>query len=314
MSKILITGAAGFVGSHLSRRLIAGGHQVVGVDSFVPYYPRSIKEANLGDLTNHPAFSFYEMDLRTDDMGTIVQGVDTIFHLAAQAGLLRSWSEFNSYMTCNVQATQRLLEAVVDSATARPHFINISTSSVYGRFATGNEESPLAPVSPYGITKLAAEHLCWAYAAKDNLPVTICRLFSVFGPGQRPDMGYNIFIRSILQGETITIFGDGNDSRSNTYVADCVDGLIKAMENPNASIGETFNIGGGEEVTVNDVLQILGELSGKDVRTVPGPKRPGDQKRTKADITKAQEKLGYMPTTTIHDGLANQLAWQQSIV
>lgn len=312
MSKVLVTGAAGFVGAHLSKQLVRLGHSVVGLDGFIPYYPRQLKEENLRALKNNSAFEFHEVDFRTDDIEVYLTGMDVIFHLAAQAGLLLSWSDFDSYMTCNVQATQRLLEAVVNSTTDLPHFINISTSSVYGRIATGNEETRLAPVSPYGITKLAAEQLCWAYAAKDDLPVTTCRLFSVYGPGQRPDMGYHIFIRSILQDETITVFGDGTDSRSNTYIDDCVNGLILAMEQRDKSLGETFNIGGGDEVTVNEVLNILADLTGKKPNLVRGPKRPGDQKRTKANISKAQERLGYAPKTAIRDGLAAQLAWQRS--
>lgn len=313
MSKIVVTGAAGFVGSHLSEKLIADGRQVVGLDAFIPYYPRELKEKNLAQLRQHNNFSFHEVDFRRDELTPFFEDVDVVFHLAAQAGLLRSWSEFDSYMTCNVQATQRLLQAVTGHAQKRPHFINISTSSVYGRFATGPEDSPKEPVSPYGITKLAAEQLCWAYAAKDELPVTICRLFSVYGPRQRPDMGYNIFIRAILNGETITIFGDGEDSRSNTYISDCVDGLILAMKQPEKSVGEAFNIGGGEEVTVNGVLTILEELSGKQAITKPGPKRPGDQKRTMADTRKAEALLGYQPSTGIVDGLRAQLEWQLAL-
>jgi nucleoside-diphosphate-sugar epimerase len=252
------------------------------------------------------------LDLRTDDLASLFDGssgekVDAVFHLAAQAGLLRSWVEFESYMTCNVLATQRLLEA---AAPSRPHLLHISTSSVYGNFATGDENSPLAPVSPYGITKLAAEHLVRAYATSFGLPTTILRLFSVYGPGQRPDMGYNIFIRRILNGETITIDGDGTDSRSNTYVRDCVRGLILAFEQPAQSVGEVFNIGGGEEVTVLQVLEMLQELSGKEVHTTHGPGRPGDQRRTAADISKAQQRLGYAPQTTMLEGLRAQLAWQ----
>ncbi len=312
MSKIVVTGAAGFVGSRLSKKLIEKGHSVIGLDAFIPYYPRPLKEANLAWHNNQPAFTLHELDFRTDELEPALEGADVIFHLAAQAGLLRSWSEFDSYMTCNVQATQRLLGATVSSnqTGSLPHFINISTSSVYGRFATGNEESPLAPVSPYGITKLTAEQLCRAYADKDELPLTICRLFSVYGPGQRPDMGYNIFIRSILNDETITILGDGNDSRSNTYIDDCVSGLVLAMEKSDVSIGQTYNIGGGDEVTVHQVLAMLSELSGKTPKTQPGPKRPGDQKRTMADITKASNELGYTPTTAIKDGLKAQLEWQ----
>ena len=225
------------------------------------------------------------------------------------AGLRRSWSEFESYVTCNILATQRLLEAAVQRKIR--HFLNVSTSSVYGRFATGNEESPLAPVSPYGITKLAAEQLCRAYGANFNLPITVLRLYSVYGPRQRPDMGYNIFIRALLEDELITIDGDGNDSRSNTYIADCVQGLIRAFEMPEKSIGETFNIGGGEEVTVNGVLEMLEELSGQQPRTIHGPPRAGDQKRTVADTTKARTLLGYNPTTSVLDGLRAQLAWQR---
>lgn len=312
MLKIVVTGAAGFVGSRLSRKLIESGHEVIGLDAFIPYYPRPLKEANLSWHNQQSAFELRELDFRTDELEPALEGADVIFHLAAQAGLLRSWSEFDSYMTCNVQATQRLLEATVasNSADKLPHFINISTSSVYGRFATGNEESPLAPVSPYGITKLTAEQLCRAYGEKDGLPLTVCRLFSVYGPGQRPDMGYNIFIRSILNDETITILGDGNDSRSNTYIDDCVHGLMLAMQKSDVSIGKTYNIGGGDEVTVHQVLAMLAELSGKTPKTQSGPKRPGDQKRTVADITKAKEQLGYAPSTSIRDGLKAQLEWQ----
>ena len=308
MAKCLVTGAAGFVGSHLSERLLADGHEVVGLDAFIPYYPRARKEDNLRNVRQADAFTFHELDLRRDDLHGALDGVDAVFHLAAQAGLVRSWGEFDSYMTCNVLATQRLLEAA--AAAGVSHFLNISTSSVYGRFATGNEEAPLEPVSPYGITKLAAEHLCRAYARKDDLPITILRLFSVYGPRQRPDMGYNIFIRRILNDELITIDGDGTDSRSNTFVADCVSGLVAAFEQPDVSVGQVYNIGGGDEVNVLQVLDILQELTGKTARVTHGPRRPGDQRRTAADVTKAHTQLGYTPTTGIVDGLRAQLAWQ----
>ena len=311
MATCLVTGAAGFVGSHLSERLSSEGHTVRGIDAFIPYYPRPLKEDNLATVQSRDTFHFHEVDLRLADLAPLLEGVDVVFHLAAQAGLRRSWSEFDSYMTCNIQATQRLLEAAVTNKIS--HFINISTSSVYGRFATGNEESPLEPISPYGITKLAAEMLCRAYEKNFDLPMTVCRLFSVYGPRQRPDMGYNIFIRSILNDEQITIDGDGTDSRSNTYVADCVQGLVLAFEQPGKSVGETFNIGGGQEVNVLQVLEMLEELSGKKPLTTHGPRRAGDQRRTVADINKARTLLGYDPQTTVLEGLRAQLAWQRGL-
>ena len=312
MRTVLVTGAAGFVASHLCEELLDRGHRVVGVDAFIPYYPRELKERNLAELRGRERFTFYEADLRSADLAPLTDGVDAVFHVAAQAGLLRSWHEFDSYMTCNILATQRLLDATTQAHVS--HFLQISTSSVYGRFATGDETAPLAPISPYGITKLAAEQLCRAYATQFDLPVTVLRLFSVYGPRQRPDMGYNIFIRSLLQGDAITIDGDGTDSRSNTYVRDCVTGLAQAFEQPDRSVGETFNIGGGEEVNVNQVLDILHELSGIAPITRHGPARPGDQRRTVADTGKARARLGYAPQTGIVEGLRAQLAWQRELL
>lgn len=309
--RCLVTGAAGFVGSHLAERLLREGHEVVGVDMFHAYYPRARKERHLTALLEHPHFTLHELDLRTAELGPVVAGADVIYHEAAMPGLLRSWDWFEEYMSCNILATQRLLAAAVDAQVG--HFLHCSTSSVYGRFATGDERAPLAPISPYGITKLAAEELCRAYGEKDGLRFTILRLFSVYGPRQRPDMGYNIFIRKILAGETITVDGDGTDSRSNTYVADCVRGLMLAAEQPERSAGQVFNLGGGEEVNVNEVLGILEELSGQKARIEHGPQRPGDQRRTVADIGKARSLLGYDPQTRIVDGLAAQVAWQRSI-
>ncbi len=313
MSRILVTGAAGFIGSHLCAALLADGHAVVGLDAFIPYYPRPLKERNLAPLQVRPGFTFVEADLRTDHLEPLLEGADAVVHLAAMAGLVRSWQEFDSYMTCNVLATQRLLAATAaHSGAGSPHFVHASTSSVYGRFATGDESAPLEPISPYGITKLAAEKLVLAYGQQFGLRATVLRLFSVYGPHQRPDMGYNVFIRKLLAGETITVDGDGTDSRSNTYVLDCVDGIRRALATPEASVGQIFNLGGGEEVNVIQVLEMLEELTGETAHIVHGPPRAGDQRRTVADIAKARTALGYAPQTSVRDGLRAQVEWQRT--
>lgn len=307
--KVLVTGAAGFIGSHLCERLIKDGHRVIGLDAFIPYYPRAIKERNLENLKNHTNFEFYEWDLRTADLSEVVKGVDFICHQAAMAGLMKSWSEFELYMSCNLLGTQRLLEAAKNSKTKR--FIHISTSSVYGRVATGDEKSKPRPISPYGITKLAAEHLCLAYYENFGLPVTILRYFSIYGPRQRPDMAYHIFIKSLLLDEPIYVYGDGNQSRGNTYIDDCLDGTLLAFEK--GRVGEIYNIGGGEEVSVNEVLEILQELMGKQARVEYKASRPGDQQRTLANIEKAKRELGFTPQVSIVEGLKKQVAWEKSI-
>jgi UDP-glucuronate 4-epimerase len=312
MSRCLVTGAAGFIGSHLCEQLLARGHSVVGVDSFIPYYPRKVKENNLVALFEASNFKFHDLDLRYEELAPLLKDVEVVFHLAAMAGLMRSWSDFNLYMTCNVEVTQRLLEAAC--ANGIRHFIQGSTSSVYGRFATGNEEMPLQPSSPYGVTKLSAEHLCKAYAENFDLPMTILRFFSVYGPRQRPDMAYHIFIRALLRGEPITIYGDGEQSRSNTFVADCVQGILLTFEQPERSIGETFNLGGGEVVTINQVRNILESLLGVRFRVDFAPSRPGDQRSTAADISKIQHILGYAPSTMVAEGLEAQVKWQRELL
>ena len=309
MSRCLVTGAAGFIGSHLSEALLAMGHDVVGVDAFIPYYPRPLKETNLKPLIDHPRFVFHELDLRTAELAPVVDGCDVIFNEAAMAGLMKSWSEFELYVSCNIIATKRLLEAARDAKTAQ--FIHVSTSSVYGKDAVGApEDKPLTPFSPYGVTKVGAENLCRAFEANFGVPVTILRYFSVYGPRQRPDMAYNILIRALLDGRSFTMYGDGEQSRSNTYVADCVNATLLAFEKRDAALGEVFNIGGGEVVTLNDVIRMLEELTGKKAVIERKPPRPGDQKHTAANIAKAQRILGYKPATPVLDGLRAQVEWQ----
>src|SRR5262249_44490618 len=277
--RCLVTGAAGFIGSHLCERLLHAGHPVVGIDAFIPYYPRAIKEANLAEARSHHLFTFHELDLRRDPLDRIAADVDVVFHLAAMAGLPKSWTEFDLYESCNLAATQRLVDAVVKS-TRLQRFIYASTSSVYGRYATGDETLPTRPISPYGVTKLASEQLCRAFAEEKGLPVTVLRYFSVYGPRQRLDMGYHKFIQTLLTGTPITVFGDGLQMRGNTYISDCVEATVSAMQ---ALPGETYNVGGGEMASVWDIIRKLEGLTATRANIVEEPARPGDQRSTYAD-------------------------------
>lgn len=307
--RCVVTGAAGFIGSHLVDRLLADGHQVMGVDAFTDYYPRAEKERNLSGAARSPAFRLIEADLRHADLAPLLDGAHVVFHLAAMGGLLRSWTWFDEYLTCNVLATQRLLEAV--RAAGTDHLVHVSTSSVYGRDSSGDEERRTQPDSPYGVTKLAAENLVFAYARNFGLPVTVLRYYSIYGPRQRPDMGYRIFIDRLLAGETITIHGDGRQTRGNTFVADCVEATVAAMRHGPA--GEAINVGGGEQVSVLEAVHLLEKVTGRRADIVFGPPRPGEQARALADIGKARRLLGWSPATSIADGLAAQAAWQMEI-
>ena len=304
--KCLVTGSAGFIGSHLCERLVRDGHTVVGVDAFIPYYPRALKEANLIGLRLSRAYTHHECDLRLDPLDPVLDGVDVVFHLAAMAGLVKSWTDFDLYQSCNLTATQRLLEAVRRQGSIK-RFLYASTSSVYGRFSTGDESMPTRPISPYGVTKLAAENLCRAYD-EFGVPVVVVRYFSVYGPRQRPDMGYHLFIDALLNHAPITVYGDGQQVRGNTYVDDCVDATVAAL---NAPAGETYNVGGGETASIWDVLAKLESIIGAKAIVRREPARPGDQRSTCADTSKLQRHLGWQPKTSLAGGLARQVAWQR---
>jgi nucleoside-diphosphate-sugar epimerase len=305
----LVTGCAGFIGSHLCDRLLADGHRVVGVDCFTDYYPRPVKERNLLSFRDHPYFTFHELDLGADPLGDTVRGAEVVFHLAAMAGLTRSWVDFDLYDRHNLTATHRLLEATKGLGLKR--FVYASTSSVYGRYASGDESLPTRPGSPYGITKLAAEQLCRVYFDEFAVPAVVLRYFSVYGPRQRPEMGYHLFIDAILRGKPIRLTGDGLQVRGNTFIDDCVEATVRAA---GAMAGETFNLGGGELVTVIEVLRRLERITGKKANIEYHPPRKGDQIATGADVSKLQRHLGWKPTTPLDDGLAKQVEWQKTII
>jgi nucleoside-diphosphate-sugar epimerase len=304
--KCLVTGAAGFIGSHLCERLLRDGHQVLGVDALIPYYPRTLKEANLATARTFADFSLRTVDLRTAAVEPCLEDVDVIFHLAAMPGLPRSWTDFELYESCNVLATERLLKAAAQCTSLR-RFIYASTSSVYGRFASGDESLPTRPISPYGVTKLAAENLCRAYGDSHGVPVVVLRYFSVYGPRQRPDMGYHQFVRAMLDNQPVHVCGDGLQVRGNTYIDDCIEATMAAVQ---AIAGETYNVGGGEAVSVWDVIRKLETIVGRRALVQRAPARPGDQRHTCADAGKLTRHLGWRPLVRIDDGLARQVEWQ----
>ena len=308
--RVLVTGAAGFVGSHVCEKALADGHEVVGIDAFIPYYPRAIKERNLASVCQHPRFTLLELDLRSAPLARALDGVTHVVHEAAMPGLPRSWSDFELYMTCNLLATQRLLEAARAAAVER--FLHISTSSVYGSEAVGDESLPVQPTSPYGVTKLAAEHLVLAWTRAFDFPATIVRYFSIYGPRQRPDMAYNIFTRAMLAGEPITVFGDGEQTRSNTYISDCVQGTLLALRGGNT--GAIYNIGGGASLTLNRAIELLAQAAGVEPRIEHAAPRLGDQRHTAADTSKARATFGYEPLVLPEEGLRRQVEWQRSML
>jgi nucleoside-diphosphate-sugar epimerase len=308
--RCVVTGAAGFIGSHLCDRLLADGHEVVGIDCFTDYYPRTVKERNLETLRPHPRFEFREFDLSAGVPPAAVDGAEYVFHLAAMAGLNRSWVDFDLYNRHNLTATHRLLESLRGSPTLK-RVVYASTSSVYGKYASGDEALPTRPSSPYGITKLAGEHLCRVYGDEFGVPAVVLRFFSVYGPRQRPEMGYHLFIDAILRGKPIKLTGDGLQVRGNTYVTDCVDAVVRSTQ---ALPGETFNLGGGELVTVLEVFRRLEKIIGKRAIIERHPARKGDQLATGADVSKLTRHVGWTPTTSIDAGLTQQVEWQRSLL
>lgn len=309
--RCVVTGAAGFVGSTLCDRLLRDGHDVVGLDCFVDYYARAVKESNLTLARENPRFSFVEESLLSVDLERLLDGVDWVFHQAGQAGVRASWgSQFESYLQHNIQATQRLLEHV-RSGVPLKKLVFASSSSVYGNaesFPTSELVLP-RPVSPYGVTKLAAEHLMCLYATEFSVPTVSLRYFTVYGPRQRPDMAFNRFIRAGLLGESLLLYGDGTQSRDFTYIDDIVSANILAAER--GTPGSVFNIGGGNQVTVNEVLDYIGKEIGP-LKIKREERQSGDAKMTGADTSRAQRDLGFKPTVHIWDGIKREIDWMRT--
>ena len=306
--KALVTGAAGFIGSHLAERLVAAGATVTGVDCFTDYYPREVKERNLARLRGSAAFTLVESVLADADLSTLLDGVTHVFHLAAQAGVRKSWGrDFRVYTVNNVEATQILLEACVGKPIER--FVYASSSSVYGDAVTlpMREDARPQPVSPYGVTKLAAEQLCYLYHVSHGVPAVSLRYFTVYGPRQRPDMGFARFLRAVTRGDTVRQFGDGRQTRDFTFVADAVAATVTAATH--GKPGRVYNIGGGSRVELLDVFELIRRVTGRPVRVERTEAQRGDMRNTDADTTRGRADLAFAPTTTLEEGLRAQYEW-----
>ncbi len=307
----LVTGAAGFIGSHLAERLLAEGVAVTGVDCFTETYEAALKRRNLEAISKHPSFRLVELDLARGDLAALPDAT-VVYHLAAQPGVRASWgADFAVYVERNILATQRLLERYRDAQPQR--FIYASSSSVYGdaeRYPTLESALP-RPFSPYGVSKLAGEHLTLLYGRNFGLPVVTLRYFTVYGPRQRPDMAFTRFCRALLRGEPITVFGDGSQSRDFTFVADAVEASWRAWRAPRAS--GTYNVGGGSQVELRQAIAILGQALGvrPEIRFEPRP--PGDPLRTCADATRLEADLEFRPRVGIERGLAAQAVWAREL-
>ncbi|MBI4208569.1 MAG: GDP-mannose 4,6-dehydratase [Deltaproteobacteria bacterium] len=312
MSRCLVTGVAGFIGSSLAERLVAEGREVVGVDCFTDNYARELKEGNLRDLLKNRRFRFLELDLRTAALESLLDGVEGVFHQAALPGVRQSWGrEFEQYCGHNILATQRLLEACKERGLKR--FIHASSSSVYGEAETMPTPETLcpAPISPYGLTKLAADQLCHVYWKNFGVPVVMLRYFTVYGPRQRPDMAFQKFFLALRERRTLEIYGDGTQTRDFTFIQDAIQANLSAMTSQELVLGKVYNIGGGTRVTLNHVLDLIQKIVGIDSSVNRKPIQKGDPKNTSADIRLAQQQLGYCPKIRIEEGLREQWEWNQ---
>jgi len=308
----LVTGVAGFVGSHLAERLLREGHSVRGVDKFLDNYPRRFKDRNLAQFSSHPKFSFVDKDLVHLDLVELLRDVDYVFHQAGQPGVRSSWGrEFVEYTHNNILATQKLLEASKKSGIKR--FVYASSSSVYGdtQDLPMRETGMTRPVSPYGVSKLSAEQLCYLYWKEFRVPTVSLRYFTVYGPRQRPDMFFHILMRAHLHGEEIPIYDDGKQSRDFTFCSDIVEGNLAAAAYPGA--GEVFNLGGGSRTTVEEAVGMVEKISGRKPKLKMLARQQGDVRHTAAETTQAEAKLGFKPRVKLYDGLVQEWEWIQNL-
>ena len=311
--KALVTGTAGFIGSTLAERLLADGADVVGIDCFTDYYPRAFKERNLSGPKAHPRFRFIESPIQNVDLGALLADRTHVFHLAAQAGVRKSWGrDFAIYTQNNIEATQMLLEAAVKTPLER--FVYSSSSSVYGDHVPMpmREDALPQPVSPYGVSKLAAEQLCYLYFANFGVPTVSLRYFTVYGPRQRPDMAFHKFLRATIRGEAITVYGDGEQTRDFTFVSDAVEANVAAAAR--GIPGRVYNIGGGSRVSVNEVLDMIGRVTGTRPRIAVDPAQKGDMRHTFAETWLARTDLGFQPKVDLEEGLAAEYQWLKEIL
>lgn len=300
--KVIVTGACGFIGSSLSQRLLDEGYEVAGIDSFYDYYPRKIKEHNISGLLEHPDFKFIESDILTFNWDSVLNGVEGIFHQAAIAGVRSSWGgKFDQYVQNNVLGTQRLLEACKNRCLNK--IIYASSSSVYGDTdeLPIRETSPTNPVSPYGVTKLAGEHLASLYHKGYGMPTVSLRYFTVYGPRQRPDMAFHKFISAVMKGDPVNIYGTGEQTRDFTFIDDAVEANLAAYKN--GIEGEVYNIGGGSTIKIIEAIRMIEEITGEKANLVYTDPQRGDAIHTFSDVSKAAAELGYSPQFALKAGL-----------